>query len=96
MTASFAGLGRRARSSARTCAATARYRYRPRVLFRAISRLTVDGARPSRRAISRTPSFRASPSAISSRSASDRYRPFFPLAGACPLTPPASRNHASA
>src|SRR6202023_2311462 len=86
-TASFAGFGRRARSSARNCAATARYG--PRVRFRATPRLTVDAPRPSRRAISRTPSPCARPTATSSRSASDRYRPPPRAAGALPLTPPA-------
>src|SRR5262249_50344139 len=75
----------------RRCAAVARYRPRDRQFLRT-SRLTVDGARPSRAAITRTPSPAASPTAISSRSASDRYRP---LTGPAPFpfTPPAARNH---
>src|SRR5216683_303758 len=92
--ASFAVFGRRARNSACACAATARY---PpcRGLLRRISRLTVDGARPSRAAITRSGSPAATPTAISSRSATDRYRP--PAGpGPLPFTPPAARNQASA
>ena len=76
--ASLAVFGRRARTSARYCAAVARYDP-PAELLRSTSRLTVETGRPS-------------PSAISSRSAIDRYRPDTgpgPLA----LTPPASANH---
>ena len=75
--ASFAVFGRRARSSACACAASARYLPRSRC-YGATSRLTVDGARPSRAAIARTDSPAASPTAISSRSATDRYRPHRP------------------
>ena len=67
--ASLAGLGRRISRTARRSAAHARYR--PRPPFAATSRHTVDGARPSRRAISLTGSPAASPREISSRSASD-------------------------
>lgn len=52
----------------------------------------VEGDRPSRRAISRTPTSPARSSAISSRSAKDRYRP---ESGPNPSVgmPPPSRNH---
>jgi hypothetical protein len=67
-TASFAALGRRARSCASRAATLARYT--PRTLFRRTSRLTVDALRPgaSRAAISRHDSPAASPTAVSSRS----------------------------
>ena len=89
--ASLAVFGRRARTSARYCAAVARYNPVPE-LFRAISRLTVDAARPSSRAICRTPFRAATPTAISSRSATGRYRPGTGP-GPSALTPPASANH---
>ena len=55
----------------------------------------LDGDRPSRPAIDRSDSSRARPSAISSRSATGRYRP---PAGRGPFdfTPPACPNHANA
>jgi hypothetical protein len=61
------GLGRAARRSAAASARWARYRRRPPL--RASSRDTVDGARPSRRAIARQESPVATPRLISSRSA---------------------------
>ena len=72
--ASFARFGRRADRSACHCAVLARYSRPPlRVAaLRLNSRETVDAARPSRRAISRTPKSCASASAISSRSANAR------------------------
>ena len=92
--ASFAVFGRRARSSAAPWAATARYR--PRVVrSRATSRQTVLAGLPSPTAIARSDRPAARPSAISSRSATLRYRRptgCVPLA----LTPPACRNHTSA
>ena len=60
--------------------------------LRRSSREIVDGALSSRRAISRTPTSCARSSAISSRSANDRY---LPEDGPRPIkgTPPHSRNH---
>src|SRR3954452_7782832 len=74
--ASFAGLGRRATSSAFHCATDARYSsLPPRVAaLRRSSREIVDGDRPISRAISRTPRPSARNSAISSRSTKHRYR----------------------
>src|ERR671917_1321061 len=95
--ASFAGFGRRAARSACHCAVVARYSSPPlRVAaLRRSSRETVDAARPSRRATSRTPSPCARHSAISSRSTSDRHRPeggFDDRASVDGGIPPASRN----
>src|SRR3989449_6110934 len=98
LVASFAGLGRRAARSACHWAVVARYSKPPdRVAaLRRSSREIVDGARASRRAISRTPWPWARQSAICSRSVNDRYRP--DSGGAegirCDAAmPPASRNH---
>jgi hypothetical protein len=66
-TASLDGLGRAARRSAAASARWARYRERPPL--RASSRDTVEGARPSRRAIARLELPAATPRLISSRSA---------------------------
>jgi hypothetical protein len=71
-TASFAGFGRRISRTARRPAAHARYR--PGPPFAATSRHTVDGARPTPRAIARTDCPAARPREISSRSASDSLR----------------------
>src|SRR3954467_12175985 len=95
--ASFAGLGRRADRSACHWAVVARYsRPPPRVAaLRRSSREIVDGARPRRRATSRRPWPCARKSAISSRSANDRYRPGsgFDDRDRCDGgMPPASRN----
>src|SRR5215210_1102149 len=95
---SFAGFGRRAARSACHCAVVAQYSSPPpRVAaLRRSSREIVEAARPSRRAISRTPWPCARHSAISSRSANDRYRPesgFDEGASAAGGMPPASRNH---
>src|SRR5690348_2475653 len=95
--ASFAGFGRRAARSACHWAVVARYpRPPPRVAaLRRGSRETVDAARPSRRATSRTPWPCARHSATSSRSANDRYRPEGgpdDRAGVDGGMPPASRN----
>ena len=75
----MAVFGRRARLSALDCAEVARYRSGrdgpPCSLcgaLRAISRLTVDGARPNLAAIERLLSPAANPTAISSRSGMDR------------------------
>src|SRR3954464_9279426 len=75
--ASLADFGRRAERSACHCAVVARYARPPlRVAaLRRSSREMVDGARSSRRAISRTPCRCARQMAISSRSANDRERP---------------------
>src|SRR3954467_10024758 len=75
--ASLAGFGRCAARSACHWAVVARYSSPPpRVAaLRRSSRETVDAARPSRRATSRTPCPCARHSATSSRSANDRYRP---------------------
>src|SRR5215203_3609738 len=96
-TASFVGFGRRAARSACHCAVVARYARPPlRVAaLRRSSREIVDAARPSRRAVSRTPQPRARNSASSSRSANDRYRSdggFADGAKALGGMPPASRN----
>jgi hypothetical protein len=74
---SFAVFGLQACNSAFHCAIDARYsRCPPRVAaLRRSSREIVDGARPSIRAIARTPICWAFSNAISSRSANDRYRP---------------------
>ncbi len=74
---SLAGLGRLAARSACHCAVIARYStLPPRVAaLRLNSREMVEAARPICAAISRTPSPRARASAISSRSANDRYLP---------------------
>lgn len=68
---SFAVFGRRPRRSACHCATEARYsKWYVRVdALRRASRVTVEGERPRRRVISRTPTFGARHSAISSRSA---------------------------
>src|SRR6185369_2200557 len=96
--ASFAGLGRRAARSACHWAVVARYSKPPdRVAaLRRSSREIVDGARASRRAISRTPCPWARQSAICSRSVNARYRPDGGGAEGirCDAAmPPASRNH---
>jgi hypothetical protein len=72
--ASFAVFGRRAIRSAFHCATDARYSsFPPRVAaLRRSSLEIVDGDRPTRRAISRTPAPCALSSAISSRSANDK------------------------
>jgi hypothetical protein len=92
--AGFAILGRRARRSACHWAVAARYSSRsPRVpALRRSSREIVDGARPVRFAISRTPHPPARKIAISSRSANDKCRPDTGtrLTGRIPLL---SRNH---
>src|SRR3954465_10162613 len=74
--ASLADFGRRAERSACHCAVVARYARPPlRVAaLRRSSREIVDGARSSRRAISRSPYRCARQIAISSRSANDRER----------------------
>src|SRR4051812_27734426 len=95
--ASLAGFGRRAARSACHWAVVARYsRPPPRVAaLRRSSRETVDAARPSRRATSRTPWPCARHSATSSRSANDRYRPEGGLDDRASVDggmPPASRN----
>src|SRR4051795_13710947 len=96
--ASLAGFGRCAARSACHWAVVARYSSPPpRVAaLRRSSRETVDAARPSRRATSRTPWPCARHSATSSRSANDRYRPeggFDDRASVDGGMPPASRNH---
>src|SRR5881296_1849527 len=97
LTASFAGFGRRAARSACHCAVVARYAKPPlRVAaLRHNSREIVDGARASRRAISRTPCPWACQTAICSRSVNARYRPDDGGAEGprCDAMPPASRNH---
>src|SRR3954451_432867 len=95
--ASFAGFGRRAARSACHRAVLARYsRPPPRVAaLRRSSRESVDAARPRRRAIARTPWPCARQTAISSRSANDRYRSdggFDDGASVVGGMPPASRN----
>jgi putative transposase len=60
--------------------------------LRLISRQIVDGERPSLRATARTPNPSARSSAISSRSANDRYRPDGPVS-VIEGMPPRSRNH---
>src|SRR5262245_24344737 len=98
LTASFAGLGRRAARSACHCAVLARSSKPPErvAALRRNSREIVEGARVSRRAISRTLCPSARQSAICSRSVNARYRP--DRGGAegvrCDAAmPPASRNH---
>src|SRR4051794_34741787 len=61
--------------------------------LRRSSRDTVEGARPIRRAISRTPPPWARSSAISSRSANDRYRPEGGTGPTAADMPPRCRNH---
>jgi hypothetical protein len=95
--ASFAGFGRRAARSACHWAVVARYSSPPlRVAaLRRSSREIVDAVHPRCRAISRTPRPCARHSAISSRSANDRYRPegaFDDRASVDGGMPPASRN----
>src|SRR5712664_2454784 len=98
LTASFAGFGRRAARSACHCAVVPRYS-KPPARVAALprnSREIVDGARASRRAISRTPCPWARQSAICSRSVNARYRPDGGGAEGmrCDAAmPPASRNH---
>ncbi len=82
------GCGRRARPHAARSARCARYPLRPPLP--ATSRDTVDGARPSRLAITRNDSPRATPREISSRSTSDRCRSARRRGGG--RTPPASSN----
>jgi hypothetical protein len=93
--ASLAIFGRRARSSASACARSARYCFAGP--FRRTSRLIVQAGRggSSRAPITRYDSPRASPIAISSRSASDKYRPVT-SPGPVDFTPPARANHRSA
>jgi len=95
---SLAGFGLLAERSACHCAVIARYSKPPlRVAaLRRSSREIVEAARPSCRAISRTPSPRARASAIRSRSANDRYRPAGAAADGARCDggiPPHSRNH---
>ena len=94
---SFAGFGRRAARSACHCAVVALYSRLPlRVAaLRRSSRETVDAARRSRRATSRTPQPWARSNAISSRSANNRYHPeggFDDRPSVDGGIPPASRN----
>jgi hypothetical protein len=70
---SFRRFGRRARRHAACSARHPRYPTRPPL--RATSRLTVDGDRPIRRAISRNDSPARTPREISSRSTRDNHRP---------------------
>jgi hypothetical protein len=96
--ASFTCLGRRAARSACHCAVVARYSRPPlRVAaLRRSSREIVDAARPSRRATSRMVHPCARRSAISSRSANERYRPdsgFAETPNIAGGMPPAFRNH---
>src|SRR5712691_9430982 len=98
LTASFAGFGRQAARSACHCAVVARYSKPPArvAALRRNSREIVDGARASRRAISRTPCPWARQSAICSRSVNARYRPDGSGADDTKCDgamPPASRNH---
>ena len=96
--ASFASFGRRVARSACHCAVDARYSSPPlRVAaLRRSSREIVDAARPSRRAISRTPCLWTRNRAICSRSENDRY---LPESGGYDRVrcdggiPPLSRNH---
>src|SRR3954449_5022499 len=92
--ASLAVLGRRATSSAFHCATEARYSsLPPRVAaLRRSSREIVDGDRPISRAISLTPLPSARNSAISSRSAKQRYRHETASRSSVAI-PPRSRNH---
>src|SRR5665647_2663550 len=91
---SLAVFGRRATSSAFHCATPARYSsFPPRVAaLRRSSLEIVDGSRPTQRAISRTPAPCARSTAISSRSANDRYRPESRPNSNGDMPPP-SRNH---
>src|SRR4051794_5678742 len=96
--ASFAGLGRRAARSACHCAVVARYSRPPlRVAaLRRNSREIVEAARPSRRATSCMEQLCARRSAISSRSANERYRPESGFADNLDIDggiPPAFLNH---
>src|SRR3954453_1124693 len=96
--ASFVGLGRRAARSACHCAVVARYSKPPlRVAaLRRNSREIVEAARPSRRATSCMDWPCARRSAISSRSANERYRPESGLADGLNIDggiPPACLNH---
>ncbi len=70
----FPGLGRGRRESARAWAACGRYCPFTGWRLRRISRLTVDGLRPSSAAIARTVAFSRSRSAMWIRSASHKYR----------------------
>ncbi len=70
--ASLQSCGLRARCHAARSARCARYRRRPPL--RATSRLSVDGARPNRRARTRSDSPAATPREISSRSTRDKCR----------------------
>ncbi len=92
--ASLPVFGRRASNSAFHCATEARYSNRPpRVAaLRRSSREIVDGERPNRRAVSRTPTPCALRIAISSRSENDRYRPLSAARSTHGIPPP-SRNH---
>src|SRR5665648_250308 len=94
LTTSLAVFGRRATSSAFHCATPARYSsFPPRVAaLRRSSLEIVDGSRPTQRAISRTPAPCARSTAISSRSANDRYRPESRPNSNGDMPPP-SRNH---
>src|SRR5665648_894520 len=94
LTTSLAVFGRRATSSAFHCAPPARYSsFPPRVAaLRRSSLEIVDGSRPTQRAISRTPAPCARSTAISSRSANDRYRPESRPNSNGDMPPP-SRNH---
>src|SRR5438445_3785013 len=94
----LAGLGLNAARSACHCAVVARYAKPPErvAALRRNSLEIVDGARVTRRAISRTPCPWARQSAICSRSVNARYRP--DSGGAEGIRcdagmPPASRNH---
>src|SRR5665648_435193 len=94
LTTSLAVFGRRATSSAFHCATPARYSsFPPRVAaLRRSSLEIVDGSRPTQRAISRTPAPCARSTAISTRSANDRYRPESRPNSNGDMPPP-SRNH---
>ena len=87
--ASLHGWGRRARRHAARSARWARYPSRPPL--RASSRLTVEGARPNRDAITRSDSPAATPLEISSRSVSERWRSARRRGAG--RTPPASSNN---
>src|SRR3954449_11665935 len=93
---SLNGLGRRARSPARLCAAYGAYLARPARPatgpLRRSSRLIVDGARPSWAAIARLDAPARCRSAICRRSSSDRYLADTPR-GAGGGGPPESRRH---
>src|SRR3954465_1142348 len=96
--ASFASLGGRAARSACHCAVVARYSRPPlRVAaLRRNSREIVEAARPSRRATSCMEQLCARRSAISSRSANERYRPESGFADGLDIDggiPPACLNH---